>query len=226
MTNTFRLLLGIFEESILDLKNDVLLRTPATPILYTTRRRRSADSKPTESALNRTHLRETHPYDVFNIHRLVTVDNLAYQSTSQLAQAYEMITLQRTRRQLFVGPGVSHPQPSQAEKISPLQSSAVAVTLYRGADLFEFTWGGPITVSLSIFKATNKIQAMKWLYLNKDHFMFLTETIKEVLQLTTDIGVPGPVSDLHKISVGINDVDIKWTPPSQSNGPIISAVPY
>ncbi|VDM03466.1 unnamed protein product [Schistocephalus solidus] len=176
---------------------DVLFQMLPVPISYL-RRPRSVEEREAEEITgtqDHTHFYNS-PGDCESLQDACPVS--PFRSPSCIGEAIQL-QLARSRRQLVTMTTL----PDARSSITPIV-------------LQNFTWGQTINYTLTGAPGNTNIRL--WLRILNS---LNAGPMSSVVNLTTLEGIPGPVSELQTVMIGINRVNITWTAPREPNGVVI-----
>ncbi|THD28052.1 Neuroglian [Fasciola hepatica] len=194
---------------------DVILRIPNTPVLYTFRKRRAVrqTKHPDENAIPEPSLADRYLPPSLNRYR-----------TGENAPEYFSEICHKSPRRNISCPGVGEfPRAAQSPSVlgeatlfrSPRQTPNTFQTqVNRNAPTtLTFQYGQLVNYTLTGVPGATSIRV--WLRILNTRF---AGPMGAVASLTTLEDVPGPVANLRASAISVNYADIIWTPPTEPNG--------
>ncbi|CAL8079591.1 unnamed protein product [Calicophoron daubneyi] len=190
---------------------DVLLRIPETPVLYTYRRRRSVDA-----------LQQPQPYHSNNMEDTVLSRYLppslrAYEQYSKgqnVTVPLSPVCHVAAKKNVHC-PGTGlFPRAAQSRSVVGDAYEAVLIRVPRQT-ANKFVFGQTINYTLTGVPGATTIKL--WSRILNTRF---AGPMSATTTLTTLEDVPGPVGDLKAVIIGVNYVNITWNKPAEPNGNI------
>ncbi|KAK4473717.1 hypothetical protein MN116_003061 [Schistosoma mekongi] len=206
---------------------DVIFRVPSTPVLYTNRRRRSVNE--IKETFNHASTTEGDIFHAFEsvLERYLPASRKAYYKwlmQSSVLDAPNPICESTLKRNISCPGAGLFPRAVQSPSVlgdaysmlltrRPRQPLPLVRPSNDQSNEQEFTWGMNISYLLTGVPGATNIKLWVRILTNK-----YAGPISPIVELTTPVGLSGPVSNLKADAISVNYVDVSWSTPTEPNG--------